>query len=262
MVISILGCGWLGMALGRKMAQNEYFQVKGSTTTRIKLNLIEQAKIQAYLLDLSDHSPDDFFLCDVMVVTIPPSIPLFREKIKKVIEQLENHKVKKVVFVSTTSVYPNLNREVVERDAEYIKSQHSGVTMLSIEDQFRNCTGFQTTIIRFAGLYGPGREPGRFLAGKSNLRGAQSPVNLIHQDDCVEIISEIIKQNVWGETLNACSDVHPTRKEFYKKAALVREFEPPIFLDQSASFKIVSSEKLKSVLNYSFIHPNPIDSIK
>ncbi|MEM9390284.1 MAG: SDR family oxidoreductase [Bacteroidota bacterium] len=262
MIISILGCGWLGMALGRKIAQNEYFQVKGSTTTGIKMDLIKQAGMQAYLVDLSGDSPDDFFLCDVMVVTIPPSIPLFQEKVKKIIEQLEDHKVQKVVFISTTSVYPNLNQEVGERDAEYIKSQHSGVIMLSIEDLFRNCTGFQTTVIRFAGLYGPGREPGRFLAGKSDLRGAQSPVNLVHQDDCVEIISQVIRQNAWGETFNACSDAHPTRKDFYEKAATYRGFEPPSFSDQPASFKIVNSEKLKSVLNYSFIHPDPILSIK
>lgn len=261
MEISILGCGWLGMALGRKTAKKTGFKVKGSTTTPNKLEAIEKEGMQAFLVDLDTNCPNRFFQSDVIIITVPPSIPVFKDKIIKAIEQIKAAKVDKVIFISTTSVYPGNNREVKEADAEYLKSLHSGVTMLAIEDLFTAELSFKTTIIRFAGLYGPERHPGRFLAGKHNLKGANSPVNLIHQDDCIQIIIDMMEKGVWGETFNACADKHPTRKEFYSKAAASLGLQTPVFSDTPSTFKIVNSNKLKSLVGYKFIHPDPMSDI-
>ncbi len=261
MTISILGCGWFGLALGKKLAVMPDIITQGSTTTPAKLPAIEDSGIRPFVVELWAHCPSNFFCCDVLVIALPPSVPKFEGKIARVIELIREHNINKVVFISTSSVYPNLNREVTEADAEYIRSSHSGVTMLAIEDHFRNQSSFQSTIIRFAGLYGPGRVPGRFLAGKSGLKGATSPVNLIHQEDCVEITAQIILKGIWGETFNACSDEHPDRKEFYEKAALAAGLKPPKFSDEPAAYKIVNSEKLKSALGYRFIHSDPIKDL-
>lgn len=256
MIISILGCGWLGLPLARKLAAG--FTVKGSTTTPSKLELLENAGLQPFLLDLDTHRPADFFDCEVLVITMPASVIGYEDKIKRAIDLINQHNVKKVVFISTSSVYPNLNREVIEADAAYIRSPHSGVTMLAIEDLFRDQTFFESTIIRFAGLYGPERPPGRFLAGKVGLKGATSPVNLIHLDDCIEIIYRIIMDSVWGETFNACSDEHPNRSAFYERAATALGLEPPTFSGETAPHKIVISERLKSQLGYTFLHSDPM----
>lgn len=246
------------MALGRKLVQNTHYEVKGSSTSLIKLKTIQSTGMKAFRVDLQDHLPDDFFRCDVLISTVPPSVGSFEQKMIKLIQLLRQYSIQKIVFISTTSVYPNLNREVIEADADYIKSPHSGVTMLAIEDLFRGSSEFQTTILRFAGLYGPGREPARFLAGKSDVKGADNPVNLIHQDDCVAIIARIIEKGVWGETFNACADEHPTRKVFYEKAAKTLGVAPPSFSEEAGLYKIVNSEKLKEMLPYTFIFPRPI----
>ena len=113
-----------------------------------------------------------------------------------------------------------------------------------------------------AGLYGPDRHPARFLSGKKNLKNGDAPVNLIHRDDCIAIISQIIEGTISGEIFNCCSDGHPSRKEFYTKASIVAKLPPPHFLEENTfSFKIVSNKKLKQKLNYSFIHPDPMTSI-
>lgn len=261
MRISILGTGWLGMPLGLELAKNPEYELNGSTTTASKLKEMRASGMNAYRIDLEAHMSEAFFSCDVLIITTPPSIPEFERKVKKVIELIKENGIPKVVFISSTSVYPDLNREVTEADADYIKSSHSGVNLLAIEDLFTNEKVFQTTILRFSGLYGPGRKPGRFLAGKAGVTGANNPINLIHQEDCIQIITEIIKQAVWGETFNACADVHPTRKEFYEKAAQNLGLEPPKFSDEPALFKIVNSEKLKETLGCSFLHPNPMDDL-
>ncbi|MEM9859085.1 MAG: SDR family oxidoreductase [Bacteroidota bacterium] len=261
MKVSILGCGWLGFTLGKTLAQKAGFKVNGSTTSIDKLNAIKSAGMDPYRVDLENHIPGGFFQCDIVVITVPPSVEGYERKMKTLVALLQKRNIQKTILISTTSVYPNTNKEVVEADADYVKSSHSGITMLAIEDLFRADTSFQSTILRFAGLYGPGREPGRFLAGKSDLKGMNNPVNLIHQEDCVQIIIKIIEKEIWGETFNACSDEHPTRGIFYKKAAEALGLSSPSFSDEGTPYKIVNSEKLKAALPYRFHHSNPLNDL-
>jgi len=127
-----------------------------------------------------------------------------------------------------------------------------------VENLFRNLTDFKTTIIRFGGLIGADRNPARFLL-KSNSVIANVPVNLIHQDDCIGIITAIIKQELWGETFNACCQEHPLKKEFYGKAALISGLPVPVISDQNGAYKIIDSSKLKRLSKYKFKYPSPMD---
>ncbi|RYE24983.1 MAG: SDR family NAD(P)-dependent oxidoreductase, partial [Sphingobacteriaceae bacterium] len=47
--ISILGCGWLGLPLAKLLVAKGW-QVKGSTTTFEKLNLLQEAGIEPFLI--------------------------------------------------------------------------------------------------------------------------------------------------------------------------------------------------------------------
>jgi hypothetical protein len=76
---------------------------------------------------------------------------------------------------------------------------------------------------------------------------------MIHQDDCVNIIQNIIAQELWNEVLNACSSSHPTRREYYLNEAQKVGRTDLQFNEQSENkYKIVSNQKLKEVLSYSF----------
>jgi hypothetical protein len=77
---------------------------------------------------------------------------------------------------------------------------------------------------------------------------------MIHLTDCIAIIEEIIAQNCYGETFNACSNHHPTRKDFYENGRKSKGFEPPVFEENEVlNWKIISSEKLQKRLNYQFL---------
>jgi len=54
--------------------------------------------------------------------------------------------------------------------------------------------------------------------------------------------------------LNACADDHPSKKDFYTRAAVAQGMEPPLFSDAVADHKIVSNAHLKAVLNYKMLH--------
>ena len=174
------------------------------------------------------------------------------------IQQIEKLGVKKVIFISSTSVYGESGGLARETDIVF-PEKASGKALVDAENQFRLNRHFETTIIRFGGLIGADRNPARFLVRKKTAVDGNKPVNLIHQVDCIQIIMEIIRQNAWGETFNACCPEHPTRKDFYQKASEVSGISAPEFVDGEERFKIVDSSKLMRYLDYEFKYPSPVD---
>ena len=66
-------------------------------------------------------------------------------------------------------------------------------------------------------------------------------INLIHRDDCIQIINRIITNNIWEETLNACADSHPTRRDFYTREYLKEGRKTPVFDESSTNdYKIIN----------------------
>jgi nucleoside-diphosphate-sugar epimerase len=270
MKISILGCGWLGLPLAERL-RDQGHQIKGSTTSEEKLQLLKGKAIQPFLLQLTPNlhceNCDDFWNADILVLNIPPSrssdnVKAFhQQQIQSVIHRLTDSPIKFVVFISSTSVYPKKGGIVSEEDTEKGKaSRASGNALLEAEKMLSKESGFETTVIRFGGLYGHDRHPIKHLAGRKNISGGNAPVNLIHQKDCINIIQKVIEEYITDQIFNGVSDGHPPKKMYYPAVAKAMELEPPTFEeDESKEYKIVSNRKLKMMLNYKFSHPNPMD---
>ncbi|HEY5715736.1 MAG TPA: dTDP-glucose 4,6-dehydratase, partial [Psychromonas sp.] len=127
--------------------------------------------------------------------------------------------------------------------------------LLEIEALFQQNKHFKSTILRFSGLIGGKRHPGRFFATGKPIRLANAGVNLIHLEDCLAIIAIIIKQHIFPGLFNACADTHPSKADFYTANALALGLDKPNLSEENKqSNKIVSNEKLKKRLNYQFIH--------
>ena len=114
-------------------------------------------------------------------------------------------------------------------------------------------TAFKTTVLRFGGLIGGSRNPAKSLSGKTNIATPNAPINLIHQDDCIGIITAIIEQNFWCEKINASTPFHPTRKEYYTAKAKELGLPLPEFEENNSSGKVIDSSKLISELGYGFV---------
>ncbi|MFZ1787523.1 MAG: hypothetical protein WAT92_04395 [Saprospiraceae bacterium] len=245
--ISILGCGWLGMPLGTDLLKKGY-EILGSTTTFEKLKILEENGIKPFLIDI--HNPDgnlgDFLNAKVLIIAITSkSIP----DIKRLVNKIEESKIQKVLFISSTSVYPFTNGIVTE------ETNTANTPLAEIEQLFITNKTFESTIIRFGGLFGYDRKPGNFVRKDKPVEDPDGFVNLIHRDDCIAIIEQIIVKKVWNEVLNACADSHPRRRDFYLKEAQKIGANKVTFNEDSESkYKIIASQKLKDLLNYEFIH--------
>lgn len=258
MTVSILGCGWYGLALAKTLVARGA-QVKGSTTSANKLETLDEAGIKAFLIDLSAADlryTSDFFTCDVLVIAIPPKSRTdqgaeYVPRLQRVINAINENRIPKVILISSTGVYANLNKEVNEL-TDPQPDTLSGRILHEAEELFRQETKFATTILRFGGLIGPGREPGRFFAGKMFIPNGLAPVNLIELNDCTAITEAVIERNAFGYTFNACSPHHPAKYEFYTKAALKAGLERPGFVTELNDWKIVNSINVDSLLAYQY----------
>ncbi|WP_299672298.1 NAD(P)H-binding protein [uncultured Polaribacter sp.] len=246
--ISILGCGWLGKPLATSFLE-EGFSVKGSTTTEEKMEALEILGIEAYLVNISEFEEFDAFLnTDILIIAITSKDV---DGFENLISQIQNSSVQKVIFISSTSVYPRINKKMTEEDAVL------DTPLTEIENLFRNNDFFETTILRFAGLFGGDRHPANWFKNDKKIPRPKGFVNMIHREDCMEIIHTIIAQNCWNTTFNACVNHHPTREAFYVNAKMSKGLEAPIFEEnETYQWKIISSKKLQNVLDYEFIHNN------
>ena len=265
--VSVLGCGWLGLPLSIFFIENGY-SVKGSTTDRNNLKNLTENGIGPYILNLDPelnyNKCKDFFETDTIIINFPPErrddiVEYHKSQILNLRDAIVKSGIKKALFVSSTSVYPEVNREVTEED-NLKPTKQSGKALTEAESILIESNEFKTTVLRLAGLIGYDRNPRNFLKKRKVISKINSPVNLIHRDDCVRIIFKIVENDIWNETFNACADIHPNRKEFYIKEAGLAGVELGEF-DKfvEADYKLVSNKKLKDKLNYSFKYPNPLE---
>ena len=244
--ISILGCGWLGKPLAIELIKQGY-TVNGSTTSKEKFEEFKTLGIHPYLISLEalDTNLTSFLSAEILIVALPSkNINGF----KNLIEFVEKSSVKKVLFISSTSVYPINNETVTE------ESSLGSSPLIEIEQLFTNNTHFKTTIMRFAGLFGYSRKPGNFFLNGRIIPNPEGFVNMIHQDDCVSILSKIINKNIWGEIFNGCADTHPKRRDYYIKTKADLGNEAPVFdeVTPNAKYKKVANNKVKKLLNFKF----------
>ena len=265
--VSILGCGWLGMHLGI-LLKEQRFIVKGSTTRKEKLVILQKTGIKPFLIHagetLKGENLSDFFETDLLILNIPPGrrrpdvVSFHPQQVRSIIETALSYQLPKLLFISSTGIYGNTNQIVTEADLP-IPQTESGKALLKVETYLKAIPDMKLSILRFSGLVGGDRKAGRFLAGRKGLKNGAAPVNMVHRDDCIQIIYQVIQQQRWGKIYNVSADEHPTKKMFYTSQALKHGLEAPEFQDESEiSYKIISNKRLKKELDYLFLHPDPM----
>ena len=260
--VAIAGMGWLGQPLALHLSSLGY-SVRGSVTTLEKATQLQQRGFDAYRVLISEngvHGQTNVLLenADYAIVMIPPGLRRntgadFVMKMTHLLEEIKKYEVPKVILISSTSVYDD-SQGVVTEQVQPLAESINGRQLRDVEELFMNCVDIQTTVVRFGGLMGGSRRPIRYLVGRKDLAGGNAPVNLIHRDDCILIISEILKQDAFGHVFNGVNPEHPKKSDYYIEKAKKLGLEPPSFADPvfHETFKQVDSENLKEILGYEF----------
>ena len=261
--ISIIGCGWLGFPLAKLLISKGY-TINGSTTSAPRLIELKSYNINPYLITLDAKKVKgdvSNFLAGshTVIINIPPGLRKNPNKnhvkeIEQLMFNLEKQEIQHVLYISSTSVYKNEEHipKITEANLPNATS-NSGQQLIAIEQMLQNNTSFKTTILRFSGLIDSERHPGKTLSGKTALKNGEAPVNLIHKEDCIHIISELIENNIWNTVFNASNPLHPSKKDYYTSYCKTNELPLPHFdIETKSAGKLIDASKLAQLLNYSF----------
>ncbi len=159
----ILGCGYLGRYLVSSLPAGSTLAVTRTTARHAELTALGARPVNADLGAgmLPDEVRRDF--SGVVYVLLPPSafsVPDAGDAISTIVKVLESCAVVRGVLASSTAVYGECHGGVVDAATPAAGSGPRAERLLAIEQAWL-AARFDACVIRFAGLYGPGRVVGR-----------------------------------------------------------------------------------------------------
>ncbi|MDU7870798.1 MAG: SDR family oxidoreductase, partial [Pantoea sp.] len=265
----IVGLGWLGMPLAMALSARGW-QVTGSKTTPDGVDAARRCGIEAFQLELTPElicdaaDVEPLFNVDALVVTLPASRTAeggeaYLQAVQNVVDSALVYNVPRIIFTSSTSVYGSgsgIKRETTPLTPETV----AGKTLVKLENWLHDLPGTSVDIVRLAGLVGPKRHPGRFLAGKQQVANGSQGVNLVHLDDVVEAITLLLQTPKGGRVYNLCAAKHPSRDTFYPAVSRQLGLQPPHFAPETAneSGKLIDGSRICTELGFEYRYDDPV----
>nr|WP_217272923.1 MULTISPECIES: NAD-dependent epimerase/dehydratase family protein [Vibrio] len=228
--ILIIGGGWLGKPLAHYLETIGH-KVYVSRTTDDGVKELEAQHLTGLKIDLQTN-PDivaqaiSNTKADIVIGCFPPG---FRKGMGQQYAQHWNMlcqaclvaQVKKVIMVSSTTVYPNL-ADALDEDAASLNKAYSSnlfsekaATMLQAE-QYVIDSGLDYGVVRCSGLVGPDRHPSRFV-DKLKQVSELAPANMLHLTDAIGATS-FVALNCKNVVINATTPNTVSKAEFYQAA--------------------------------------------
>jgi nucleoside-diphosphate-sugar epimerase len=237
--VTVIGAGHLGHPLSNHLVSLGY-KVIGTNTKESNPEALYQTKI----LSLDKLLKEDVESIDseVFIVNIPPS-KTSKDDLTRLRSSFKN---KKFIFISSTSVF-NDNQEEVSEETTPLPESERSKNVFSQEEIFK-----EDCRIRCSGLISESRHPVNSLIHKENI-GSNHPLNLIHIDDVINIISIVLKENHFTKLIHATHLNSYTKGEYYSKISEQKSLGKIKYKESSLKGKKVLSKTLKE-WKYKFVH--------
>jgi nucleoside-diphosphate-sugar epimerase len=217
--ILVAGCGNLGGAIASRLKDEH--QVFGLRRNPDRVPEGVQA-VKADLLkshQLTSALPDDL---DIVIYCLTPSQydntgyrDAFVTGLNNLLHALGDQSLKRLFFISSSSVYSQNNDEWVDETSPTEPARPSGEIILEGE-RVAAGSGHPATAVRFSGIYGPSRK--RFL--QAVMEGEMDPAspapysNRVHEADAADAICHLTRLVLTGKPVEPCylaSDCEPVR---------------------------------------------------
>ena len=209
--ILIIGCGAIGTQLAQVLAANGH-QVTGlkrsppKTATGNVNYFTADITIPADLKDL----PTDF---DTVYFIVSPD-GRNEESYREIYESGLNNLLNKFslaganphwIFVSSTGVYGQSQGEWVDEDS-IAQPDTTTSQLIRQAEQKLMALDADNIVVRFSGIYGPGREHLLRMAMQASAIQQTPPyfTNRIHQQDCIGVLAFLLERRLAGVALKQC----------------------------------------------------------
>jgi nucleoside-diphosphate-sugar epimerase len=261
MALLIVGCGYLGLRVARRACAD------GRTVyalTRSRADHLRSLGIIPVVGDVTDPASLNLPAVESVVHAVGldrRSGKTMREVYVEGLAHLLDHLQvpRRFTFVSSTSVYGQTDGSWVDESSPTEPIEESGRVVREAEGLVRSRLPF-ATILRFAGIYGPGRilRKAALLAGDALLGDAGKWLNLIHVDDGATAVR--LAEKVTGETINIADDEPVTRRDFYTCSAELLNAPPAAFAagpsTRGDTNRRIRNAKARRVLQFQPIYPS------
>lgn len=236
MRILIVGCGYLGHRVARRWRALGH-TVHATTRSEARAATFRQAGLEPVLCDvlapveLERLPPLDLVLYAVGLDRTAgvPMRTVYVDGLRAVLAALPA--VGRLVYISSTSVYGQTQGEEVDETAATVPQEESGRIVLEAEGVLV-ASHRPAIILRFAGIYGPGRllrrqaiETGEPIAGDP-----ETWLNLIHVEDGATAVVAAADRGHLGAIYNIVDDQPVRRRDFYGRLAGFLGAPPPRFV--------------------------------
>lgn len=221
----ILGCGYVGLELGRQLRATGR-EVIGVRRDPAGLAALEVAGIHPHIGDLTTplgwaslpDSVDEVVFCMAARARDLASYRrVYREGIERLVAWAQGRPLHRVVYTGSTGVYAQRDGSDVDETSATEPEEPTGRVLLEAETCLREAARsglIPGVALRVAGIYGPDRGYWlqRGLRGELRLEGDGSRwINMIHRDDLVQAILAALDRGVPGEVYNVVDD-EPVRQ--------------------------------------------------
>ena len=254
----IAGCGYLGQAVADLFVA-ERWEVEGWTMSAESAANLSGKAYSVRAVDISDKDQvsaqkGDFRAVIHCASTRGGDVDLYRRVyLNGARNLLERFRDSRMLFVSSTSVYPQTNGEWVTEESPAKPKHETGTVLRDTEDLVLAKGG---VAVRLGGIYGSDRSAllRRFLTGDATVDSQKDRfVNQIHRDDAATAIQHLLKQpGSAGEIYNVVDNEPIQLSECYRwLAAKLKRPDPPARTAKSKrkrgeSNKRVSNAKLRA----------------
>ena len=276
MKILIVGCGYLGMRVGRLLIDRGE-RVFATTRSAERAVELEGAGFEPVVLDVTrpetSASPPDVSHVMHCVGFDRAAGRSLREVRVDGLKRLCSRLVvgsPRLVYASTTGVYGQDDGGWVDETSPCVPTNESGRVGLEAEDVVRDfaaTTGATGVVLRFAGLYGPGRvvRRGAIERGEAIVGEPSKYLNLIHIDDAARAAVAALSEPNPSALYNVCDDRPVSRKEYYTTVARLLAAPAPTFVAptpgspeaaREGSHKRVSNRLMKAGLLAELRYPD------
>jgi nucleoside-diphosphate-sugar epimerase len=229
----IIGCGYLGSRVGRAWLDRGYTV---RALTRGRAASLESQGFEPITGDvLIPASLRDLPVPDTILYAVGMDRSAGRSMREVYIDGLRNvlaalPRGGRFFSVSSTSVYGQTDGSLVTEADATEPLEGNGRIVLEAERALREFRP-DATILRFAGIYGPGRllRRAQMLKDEAYLADPEKWLNLIHVEDGVRAVLAAERAAVPGGTFNIADDNPVSRRDFYTELARLLGAPPARF---------------------------------
>jgi nucleoside-diphosphate-sugar epimerase len=243
MTTLIVGCGYLGQHLGL-LLRDRGERVYGTVRSQARAAALTDLGIKPLFADVlrpdslgSLPAADRVFYCVGFDRAAGASMrAVYVDGLVNFLERAPSGSTR-FVYASSTGVYGQNDQEWVDEESPACPSHESGRVCLEAEERLRawaRAGKSSAVVLRFAGLYGPGRVVRRAMVERGEpIAGEPTKfLNLIHIDDAARAAAAALALPEPEPLYLICDDRPVTREEYYSRMAAILgapepRFEPP-----------------------------------